>query len=306
MKTILEVKNLSKQYSQNYAVQNVSLTIREGDIYGLIGKNGAGKTTLLKLITQLIEPTSGTISLFGSSTDKERSIALKRTGSVIEIPVAYDQLTASENLRYYCKLRGIVHAEKIIQDTLSLVHLTDTGSKKFKKFSLGMKQKLGIAIAILSKPDFLILDEPINGLDPLAIIEFRQLIQNLNKEYGMTIIISSHILSELYQIATRFSFLDNGMFIREISKHEFDQLNNDFIILETTEIEKASQFLQEQLSLKIKVVYQQQLHIFGELNQINAITKALVAENIPINGIHYTKQRLEEYFSQLIDSSKEE
>jgi ABC-2 type transport system ATP-binding protein len=305
MDTILSLEQVTKTYGKQKALNQVSLNVQKGAVYGLIGRNGAGKTTLLKTITQLIAPTSGTISLFGSKTTKEWTKALQRSGSVIETPVAYDQLTAEENLAYYCKLRGILNNQQVIKETLELVDLTDTGKKKFKNFSLGMKQKLGIAIAILSNPDFLILDEPINGLDPIAIASFRHLIKRLNEEYGMTIIISSHILSELYQVATCFGFINNGVLIQEISKNEFDQLSEDYIVLKTTDLAQASTLLKNHLSYKIKAVSQNELHIFEKSHQINEITRLLVANNLIIEGIYYQKQNLENYFTHLIGDKEE-
>lgn len=213
MQTVLEVKQVTKQYSQQYALDHVSLSIQKGDIYGLIGKNGAGKTTLLKTISRLIHANSGTVSVLGSQNQQEWTKALGYTGSVIESPVAHAHMSAYENLRYYCTDRGIPNADKVIKETLQYVGLTDTGKKKFRNFSLGMKQRLGIAIAILGRPDLLILDEPINGLDPVGIQEFREMVKRLNQELGITIIISSHILSELYLVATRFGFINQGHFI---------------------------------------------------------------------------------------------
>lgn len=306
MENVLEVRNVTKKFGHQVALQDVNMTIQAGDIYGLIGKNGAGKTTLLKVITQLIEQTQGTVSLFGSSGHQGLTKALRRTGSVIETPVAYNQLTARENLMYYCKLRGIVNAKKVIEETLEMVNLSDTGRKKFKNFSLGMKQKLGIAIAILTRPDFLILDEPINGLDPLAIVEFRQLIKRLNQEQGMTIIISSHILEELYQVATRFGIINQGILVKEISKKDFEYLSQDFIVLESPQIHQASQFIQEGLGLAIKVVDQTTLHIFAQPDQVNQIVITLVSQHIPITGIHYSRQNLESYFTDLVQQTEEE
>lgn len=305
MNTVLEMTNITKKFGNHLALKNINMTIHEGEIYGLIGRNGAGKTTLLKLITQLIEPDQGIISLFGSQGDKKLTKALRRSGSVIETPVAYDQLSAVDNLRYYCKLRGVVNPDAVIEETLKFVNLSDTGKKKFKDFSLGMKQKLGIAIAILTRPDFLILDEPINGLDPLAIVEFRKLIRRLNQELGMTIIVSSHILEELYQVATRFGIIHEGVIVKEISKQDFDHLSQDFIILDTPEANRASLFVQEQLNYQIKVVNDGTIHIFTDPDKINQIIKSLVQENIHISGIHYSRQNLETYFTNLVSDKKE-
>ena len=300
MGTILQVNNLTKKYHQHLALDNVSLELKKGEIYGLIGRNGAGKTTLLKAITRLIDSTDGEISLFGSQISSEWTKGLERTGTVIETPVAYDQLTAKQNLAYYCKLRGIVDADKIIKETLALVDLADTGKKKFKNFSLGMKQKLGIAIAVLSNPDFLILDEPINGLDPIAIVDFRRLIKRLNEEKGMTILISSHILTELYQVATKFGIINDGRLIKEITKTEFEELNQSYITLKTPDIERASMFIQDSLGFPIKAVAKKSVHIFGEATQIRDMIEALVHEKIIIDEIFYSKQELETYFTNLI------
>ncbi|EFR30539.1 ABC transporter ATP-binding protein [Eremococcus coleocola] len=300
MEKVIEIKDLNKRYKDKLVLKNLSMTLYQGDIYGLIGKNGAGKTTLLKIITRLISDSGGIISLFGSQNTAQWSKALKRTGSVIETPVAYDQLTAEENLRYYAILRGMVDQEKVIAETLKYVNLYHARNQKFKTFSLGMKQKLGIAIAMLSKPDLLILDEPINGLDPLAIVEFRQLIRRLNQEFGISIIISSHILSELYQVATRFGFLNEGQLVREISKTDFDHLSEDFIILESNQIQAASQLIKDKLDLTFKVVNDHQLHIFGKTHHVHEIIVLLLNAGIQIDGIHYSRHNLEDYFTQLV------
>lgn len=306
METVLKVDHVTKKYKTQHALDHVSLDIHKGEIYGLIGRNGAGKTTLLKTISRLISPTEGNVRLFGSLTSSDWTEALKRTGSVIETPVAYDQMTAVQNLAYYCTLRGIVDKENVIRDTLELVGLADTDKKKFKNFSLGMKQKLGIAIAILSKPDLLILDEPINGLDPIAIVEFRQLMKRLNEERNMTIIISSHILTELYHVATRFGFLNDGVLVKEISKTDFDELSEAYIVLNTSAMSEASRILQEEMHYKLKVVGQNELNIFSQSHEINRIVQRLVAAGIPIDGIYYQKEELEAYFTDLVSKEMEE
>lgn len=306
METVLKVDHVTKKYKTQHALDHVSLDIHKGEIYGLIGRNGAGKTTLLKTISRLISPTEGNVRLFGSLTSSDWTEALKRTGSVIETPVAYDQMTAVQNLAYYCTLRGIVDKENVIRDTLELVGLADTDKKKFKNFSLGMKQKLGIAIAILSKPDLLILDEPINGLDPIAIVEFRQLMKRLNEERNMTIIISSHILTELYHVATRFGFLNDGVLVKEISKTDFDELSEAYIVLNTSAMSEASRILQEEMHYKLKVVGQNELNIFSQSHEISRIVQRLVAAGIPIDGIYYQKEELEAYFTDLVSKEMEE
>ena len=188
MEDILVIQNLSKHYGDQVALDSLSLKLKKGEIYGLIGQNGAGKSTLIKLITQIIAPSQGTVSILGSRTPKEWTTALQHVGSVIETPVAHQHLSAYDNLRFYCLDRGIKKPDSRIKETLDYVGLSQTGTKKFRDFSLGMKQRLGIAIAILSRPDLLILDEPINGLDPVGIQEFREMVLRLNRELGMTLL----------------------------------------------------------------------------------------------------------------------
>lgn len=304
MEIILRTQKLTKKYKSQYALKDVSISICKGDIYGLIGRNGAGKTTLLKLITQLAFPTDGKIALFGSNSRNEWEKNLKRIGAVIENPVAYDTLSAKQNLEFYCKLRGISNSDQIIKETLELVGLENTGRKKFKDFSLGMKQKLGIAIAILARPDLLILDEPINGLDPIAITEFRKMILNLNKNENMTIIISSHILSELYQVATRFGIVNQGKLVREISKQKFDEMSEEYIVLKTSQVSEASQVLKEKLSYPFKVISDNQINIFGKNHHITEVNKTLTMYQIEVEEIHYFKQDLESYFTNLITDTE--
>lgn len=300
MNLILQTNLLTKNYKKQKALDEVSLTIKKGEIYGLIGRNGAGKTTLLKIITKMTFPSSGEIQILGSTTSKEWTKALLRTGAVIETPVAYDNLTARQNLIYYCKLRGISNAKERIHEVLDLVDLKNTGKKKFKEFSLGMKQKLGIAIAILSQPEFLVLDEPINGLDPIAIADFRKFIQRLNLERQMTIIISSHILSELYAVATQFGIINDGKLIKEITKKEFDELSEGYIILKTPQVVQSSKLLEEKTNFNIKIVDSNEINIFEDQHRINEITSVLIKNNITVDGIHFYRQDLENYFTNLI------
>lgn len=305
MQKIIKTTNLSKKYQTQYALKNVAITIFKGDVYGLIGKNGAGKSTLLKIITRLVVPTNGKVVLFHSKSDKQWENNLKRSGTVIEGPAAFESLSAQQNLEYYCRLRGITNSKDVIKETLELVGLKNTGKKKYKNFSLGMKQKLGIAIAVLARPDLLILDEPLNGLDPIAITEFRKMIEKLNKQRNMTIIISSHILSELYQVATRYGILDNGELIKEISKEDFDEMSEEYIILNTIQVSGASRVLKENTTYPFKVISNDQINIFGKNHQIKEINKLLISHQIEFEEIHYFKQDLESYFTNLISENKE-
>ncbi|MDO4666698.1 MAG: ATP-binding cassette domain-containing protein [Streptococcus sp.] len=300
METILEVKQISKKYGQHHALNKAHLSLKKGEIYGLIGKNGAGKSTLIKAITQLIHIDEGEITLFGSRDHAEWTHNLKRVGSVIETPVAYNHLTAYENLNYYCKVQHIANADTVIKEILKNIGLADTGKKKFRNFSFGMKQRLGLGIALISKPDLVILDEPINGLDPLGIKHFRQIVQQLQEE-GTTFIISSHILSELYLIATKFGILEHGTIIKEITKAEFEQQSEDCIILKTNELDKASQLIHDRLGFPLKVINNEdEIHIFAHTNEINTIIKELVTVDIAIHAIYYAHKDLEQYFTDMI------
>ena len=301
MEDILVIQNLSKHYGDQVALDSLSLKLKKGEIYGLIGQNGAGKTTLIKLITQIIAPSQGTVSILGSRTPKEWTTALHHVGSVIETPVAHQHLSAYDNLRFYCLDRGIKKPDNLIKETLDYVGLSQTGAKKFRDFSLGMKQRLGIAIAILSRPDLLILDEPINGLDPVGIQEFREMVLRLNHELGMTLIISSHILSELYLVASRFGFIHQGRLIQELSKEDFDRESGDYIILQSQKAQMAKDFVQQQLGFSLKASHQtDQLQLIGKAEDIPELAKALVLADIPISAIYYAHKDLERYFTDLI------
>ena len=301
MENILVIQQVSKKFGQQYALTDVSLTIKKGDIYGLIGKNGAGKTTLIKIIAQLLEADSGSVSLFGSQNQKEWTQGLKRVGSVIETPVAHNHLTAYENLNYYCKVHQIAQPDQLIKETLAYVGLSNTGKKKFRNFSLGMKQRLGIAIALINKPELMILDEPINGLDPLGIKEFRLMIQRLNQELGITFIISSHILSELYLVATKFGVIDQGRLVAEFTKDDFDRASEDYIVLKTSDRDQAANLIQDKLHYQLKEADKSdELHIVAQEQELNDINRELLLSNIHVNGIYAAHKDLEKYFTDLV------
>lgn len=299
MAAILQLQNITKTFGKQRALNHVNLTIQPGDIYGLIGRNGAGKTTILKTIVQLLYPNEGNITLFGATSGKDYTKQLKRTGSVIETPVANNQLTARQNLTYYCKIKGIVDKDAI-DDALTFVGLTDTGKKKFKDFSLGMKQKLGLAIALLNKPDFLILDEPINGLDPIAIADFRNLLVKLNQTQGMTILISSHILEELYQMATRFGIIDHGTMIKELTKDEFDAKSREYIKLQVDQPKLAATVLNKMGIEDFKVIDQHTLNIYDLSLDNAALVEMLVDASVSVTTIVREHINLENYFKTIV------
>ena len=295
---VLQTNNLTKKYKDFVALNNVTITIHKGDIYGLIGRNGAGKTTLMKTITTLTDKTGGSFSLFGS--EEELTESKRRIGCLIESPAFFDNLTAYQNLKYYSIQKGIVD-EKQIDKVLKIVDLFKEKNKKFKKFSLGMKQRLGIAFAILDNPDFIILDEPINGLDPIGIKEIRDTLKRLNEEEKITILISSHILSELYLIANHFCFIDKGKIIKDISKEELDLECSKCIVIRTKDVKKGAVVLEKELSTtNYKVIDNTEIRLYDYLENSAKVNKTLLTNGIEITEIYESGISLEDYFNSLI------
>ena len=295
---VLQTNNLTKKYKDFVALDNVTITIHKGDIYGLIGRNGAGKTTLMKTITTLTDKTGGSFSLFGS--EEELTESKRRIGCLIESPAFFDNLTAYQNLKYYSIQKGIVD-EKQIDKVLKIVDLFKEKNKKFKKFSLGMKQRLGIAFSILDNPDFIILDEPINGLDPIGIKEIRDTLKRLNEEEKITILISSHILSELYLIANHFCFIDKGKIIKDISKEELDLECSKCIVIRTKDVKKGAVVLEKELSTtNYKVIDNTEIRLYDYLENSAKVNKTLLTNGIEITEIYESGISLEDYFNSLI------
>ncbi len=296
---ILQTDQLTKSYGKFTALDHADMTVYRGDIYGLIGRNGAGKTTMMKLVARLAEPTEGSYSLFGKrgyAAEKEK----RRIGSLIENPAFFGNLTAYQNLRYYCFQKGITDLKQI-DEALELVRLTDVKNKKFRKFSLGMKQRLGIAFAVLDNPDLVILDEPINGLDPIGISELRDTFRKLNQERGITLIISSHILSELYAVANRFLFIDNGRVIKEITKQELDLECSRCIIVKTDDVKKTAIILESELNITdYQVIDTEEIRIYDENAKTDELNKAIVRGGVNISQIYESGVSLEDYFKQLV------
>ena len=301
---VLKTNNLTKQYNKNVVLDNVNITIKKGDIYGLIGRNGAGKTTLMKIITTLASPTSGTFELFNTSSENDELFDnKKRVGSLIEYPAFYPNLSAYDNLKYYTIQRGIVDKNQI-NKVLELVNLTGTGKKKVKTFSLGMKQRLGIALAILNSPDFVILDEPINGLDPIGISELRDTFKKLS-DNGITLLISSHILSELYLLANEFGFLENGKLIKELSKEELDLECSECLVIKTDDSKKVSVLLEKELNTNnYKVINNEEIRVYDYTDDSDKVSDVLVNNKIKIKGFYESGISLEEYFKEIIKEAK--
>ncbi|MDO5295007.1 MAG: ATP-binding cassette domain-containing protein, partial [bacterium] len=234
----LRMLSVSKKYGKATVLDHVNLNIGKGEIYGLIGKNGAGKTTLIRIIAGLVKSSNGSIELFGKTKEKELRSERKRMGTLIEMPAMYGDMTAVENLEFIRLQKGIP-GKKCIEEKLNLVGLLEVKNKKVKNYSLGMKQKLGIAMALLGDPEFIILDEPTNGLDPMGIVEMRGLLKKINKEEGVTILVSSHMLSELYQLVTCFGILHNGQIVEEIQKEVLDERCKKAVELKVDDVKKA-------------------------------------------------------------------
>lgn len=289
---VVEIYNLSKTYKDTRAVSHLYMNIKKGDIYGFIGKNGSGKSTTLKMIAGLIFPTSGEIKLFGESRN---SFTSRRIGSLIENAGLYSDLSAYDNMKLKAIAMGVNNKNSIIE-LLKLVKLDPMSKKVVKKFSLGMKQRLGIALALLGNPDLLILDEPINGLDPEGIREIREIILNLNEKNNMTIIISSHILGELSKIATKYGIIRDGHMVEEITARELDNCCKNYLSLKVDQAEKAISLLEEGLNIKDYVVHEDnEICIFDEVSSSD-VSMQLIQSGVHVNQIYYQMQDLESYF----------
>lgn len=296
---ILKTNNLTKRYSDFTALDNVNITINKGDIYGLIGRNGAGKTTLMRIITTLTNKTSGEFELFHQK-DSDLTETKRRIGCLIENPAFFNNLTAYQNLKYYSIQKGIVD-EKQVNEALNMVGLTDAKNKKFKNFSLGMKQRIGIALAIMDNPDFIILDEPINGLDPIGISDLRNVFKKLNEERNITILISSHILSELYAVANRFCILEKGKVIKELTKEELDLECSKCIVIKTDDTKKVSVILEQELKTEnYKVIDSKEIRLYDYLDQTDKVNKVLIKNDVNIMSLYETGITLEDYFKSVV------
>ena len=297
--TVLATKGLTKRYGNHLAADRVELTVGKGQIYGLVGRNGAGKTTIIRMVSAQTVPTAGEIFLFGA-TGKELSRMRARTGVMVETPSFYPYLTARQNLEYYRIQRG-VPGKGTVDQVLEEVDLADTGKKTFKNFSLGMKQRLGLALALMNRPDFLLLDEPINGLDPEGIVEFRNLLLKLNRERQTTILISSHILPELANLATCYGFIDNGVMLEQISAQALEEKCRACIEVRVDDAAAAALVLEQRLHLRdYEVLPGNLLRLYQELDRPQAVARALVEGGVGLLSIESRGANLEDYFLSMI------
>ena len=297
MKDLLSTNGLTKKFGRYKVVNAVNIHIRQGDIYGLIGRNGAGKTTILKMISGLAAPTEGDFSLFGKS-EKAAYQYMSRIGTLIEAPGIYPNMSAYENMKLKCIAMG-VRKQGVIEELLNTVGLGTVGKKKVKNFSLGMKQRLGIALALVGDPDLVILDEPINGLDPQGIAEVRETLFKLNKEKNITFIISSHILEELSKIATNYGVIHDGVLIKEMTREELLAECSERIELKTDDTGKACTVLENMGIHQYKVVDADTIQIFERLNDGGSITMTLAENGVKTVGITIKNEALEDYYLNL-------
>ncbi len=298
MEYVLTADSLTKRYRHFKALDHLSLHIPKGAIYGMVGKNGAGKTTLIRIICGLQNATEGEYTLYGKrSTDRELYKSRRRMGAVVETPSIYLNLTAVENLKEQYRILGMPSFDGI-QELLKLVGLENIGKKKAKHFSLGMRQRLGIALALCGEPDFLVLDEPINGLDPQGIIEMRELILKLNRERQITFLISSHILDELSRLATHYGFVDGGRTVKELSAKELEEACRKCVRVEVTDV-KALSCVLDQMGLDYNVISHTQADIFAQV-RLSELVHALDREHCQVLSALERDESLESYFISLV------
>lgn len=302
MDYVLTTNALSKKYGAFKALDAVSMHVPKGAIYGFVGKNGAGKTTLIRLICGLQEPTSGDCTLYGrKNTDRDIVKSRRRMGAVVETPSIYLDMTAADNLKQQYRTLGLPSFDGLTE-ILKLVGLDNTGKKKAKNFSLGMRQRLGIAIALVGDPDFLVLDEPANGLDPQGIIDIRELILKLNREQQITVLISSHILDELSKFATHYGFIDNGHIVKEISADELEAACKKCVRMEVNNTNALARVL-DKMGIDYKITTCETADVYAKVN-VSQLTAALAKENCEVISMQERDESLESYYVSLVGGGK--
>ncbi len=302
MEYVLRTNALGKNYKHFKALNGLSMNIPKGAIYGFIGKNGAGKTTLIRLICGLQEPTSGGYTLYGrENTDKDIIKSRRRMGAIVETPSIYLDMTAEDNLKQQYLTLGLPSFDGVTE-ILKLVGLGNTGHKKAKHFSLGMRQRLGIAIALAGDPDFLVLDEPVNGLDPQGIIDIRELILKLNRERQITVLVSSHILGELSKLATHYGFIDNGRIVKEIRAEDLEASCKKCVRMEVSNT-KALSYVLDEMQIDYKIITEETADVYAKVN-ISRMAAALAKENCELISVQERDESLESYYISLVGGGK--
>lgn len=299
MSYILQTNHLSKTIDGKELVADVNIHVKKGEIYGFLGPNGAGKTTVMKMITNLWKPTSGTVELFGKTLEPTSYEALKRMGSIIEFPTFYEQMSGKENLQLHCEYMGY-YQKGSVEEALEMLDLSGAADKAVKSYSLGMKQRLGIARAILCKPELVILDEPTNGLDPAGMKQMRDLFQMLSREYGMAFMISSHLLPEIESIADTVGVIHHGKIRKEISMKEIAEMNTAYVELTVEDTKKAAYVLADKMQLgNFKIVDDTKIRIYEQGVTTQRVSRELMANEVEIMSINRHTESLEEYFLKM-------
>ncbi|MBC6971063.1 ABC transporter ATP-binding protein [Bacillus sp. Xin] len=298
--TIIQTTNLTKIYGKQKSVDNLNINVNQGEIYGFIGRNGAGKTTTIRMLLGLIKPTSGKIEIFGEDFSNNQKEILRRIGSIVEVPGFYENLTAKENLLINAKIIG-VHKRNAIEEALEIVGLEHETKKLVGKYSLGMKQRLGIARTLLHYPELLILDEPTNGLDPIGIKEMRKLIKSLAQERNITILISSHILAEVEQLVDRMGIIHEGKLLEEVSLDALRKTNRKYLEFQVNNDNKATMLLEKEFHIFDYEVHDEgNIRVYSHFGQQGQINRTFVRNNIEVLKIMISEDRLEDYFTKLV------
>lgn len=302
MEYVLETNAVTKRYRSFTALNGLTMRIPKGSVYGFVGRNGAGKTTLIRIICGLQEPTDGSYTLYGvKNTESAVLRSRRRMGAVVESPAIYLGMTAKENIRQQYNVLGIPSDEGA-EELLRLVGLDKTGSKTARNFSLGMRQRLGIAVALAGNPDFLVLDEPTNGLDPQGIIEMRELILKLNREQGITVLISSHILDELSRLATHYGFIDNGRMVREMSAEELEACCRKCIRMEVSDTKTLARVLVS-MNAEYRISDEHHADVYAEI-PVTSLVSALAKENCTVKNIKEHDESLESFYMNLVGGER--
>lgn len=306
MSYVLQTNHLTKTIDGKELVKDVSLHIKKGEIYGFLGPNGAGKTTVMKMLTNLWKPTDGSIEIFGETLTPQSYEVLKRMGSIIEFPTFYGHMTGYENLKLHCEYMGY-YEHGSIENALEMLDLTSAASKPVKNYSLGMKERLGIARAILCKPELLILDEPTNGLDPAGMKQIRELFHMLCREYKITIMISTHILSEIESIVDTIGVIHHGKMNKEISMREIEQMSLAYIELSVQNPQKAAYVLSEKLGLtNFKIIEDGQIRIYDNKVSTQDLSRVLALNDVSVSALAKKGETLEDYFLKLTEGGEKE
>lgn len=300
MNDLIETNGLTKRYGEQHSVENLSLHVRPGRIYGLLGRNGAGKTTTMRMLLGLTAPSAGTVRIFGQAMPARARQVLPRVGSLIEAPGFYPNLTGSENLRIFARLRRLPQPERSIRTALDMVSLPYRDKKLFSQYSLGMKQRLAIALAIMHDPELLILDEPINGLDPIGIAEVRDFIRRLCDERGKTILISSHILSEIALLADDIGIIDHGVLLEEESLEELEAKNGRYLQFVVSDARAAARLLHDRLGVRqVQLADAHTLTVPGRTLDAGAAVQTFVQAGLTVQDAHLYEDTLEDYFKRV-------